>query len=351
MAKTRHLTEYADNRGVALRVDREANVIKGVKVLGLDSKNGRSYTREAVSQAAALYEGKTVNVDHPPRGKGNEARSYASRIGHLEGIEVKADGLYGDLHYNPKHSLAEQLAYDAENAPQRVGMSHNVEGKTSTKNGKLVVEAITAVASVDVVADPATTNSLYEAEGDMPDTTTTEPSGSGDMTWDNFVSASRKIYDSDADAGSKGRMIGKLMAELLKMGDKLDQLMNGGSSSSSPSAPKGDSDKPADDAPKTEALEIKVKHLEEQLAARDKRDAVAKMITEAKLPERLVTDVLTTSLLEAKDESAQKKILEERKTLAKEIAGKPRCVDQHGRSDSRQVTEAVVRKSLLEAIG
>lgn len=340
----RRLTEYADNRGVALHVDRDKSVIHGVKVLGLNSKNGRTYASEAVAQAASLYEGKAVNVDHPPRGKGNEARSYASRIGHLEGIQVKPDGLYGDLHFNPKHQLAEQLAYDAEHAPHRVGLSHNVEGKTSAKNGKLVVEAITSVASVDIVADPATTNSLYEAEGDMPDDSMpAEPTGADpvaailDTIGDKIV----EIAKSDADLSTKKAQI----TDLLKKQDKIKTML---SDEKAPSAPADD--KPADDAPKTEAMERKIAALEEQLAARDKRDAVNKLIAEAKLPERLVTPILTKSLLEAKDDAERKAILEERTALAREIAGRPRSVDPNGRSETKQVTEATVRKSLMEAI-
>jgi hypothetical protein len=66
------------------------------------------------------------------------------------------------LHYNPKHTLAEQLAWDAQHAPENVGLSHNVEARTSRQQGGTLVEAILKVQSVDLVADPATTRSLYE---------------------------------------------------------------------------------------------------------------------------------------------------------------------------------------------
>jgi uncharacterized small protein (DUF1192 family) len=69
------------------------------------------------------------------------------------------------LHYNPKHALAQQLAWDALHAPENVGFSHNVEARTSRSAGQTLVEAITKVQSVDLVADPATTSSLYESAG------------------------------------------------------------------------------------------------------------------------------------------------------------------------------------------
>jgi hypothetical protein len=45
------LQEYSDNRGVALRVDRQRGLIQGVKLLGTVSKKGREYP-SAVSGVA-----------------------------------------------------------------------------------------------------------------------------------------------------------------------------------------------------------------------------------------------------------------------------------------------------------
>ena len=56
--------------------------------------------------------------------------------------------------------------------PENVGFSHNVEAKTSRRADRVVVEAITRVQSVDLVADPATTRGLFESdlpEGDSSD--------------------------------------------------------------------------------------------------------------------------------------------------------------------------------------
>ncbi|MEM0915917.1 MAG: hypothetical protein AAGK09_15080, partial [Planctomycetota bacterium] len=78
---------------------------------------------------------------------------------------VEGRGLYGDLHFNPKHRIAEQFAWDAEHAPANVGLSHNVLAKTSRMGNGTKVDSITRVVSVDVVADPATNRSLYESIG------------------------------------------------------------------------------------------------------------------------------------------------------------------------------------------
>lgn len=161
------LQEFCDSRGAAMRVDAQAGVIRGVKLLGLESRNGRTYLPEALAEAARLYEEAKVNVNHP---KGNPAgpRDYQDRIGTIRGVAMRAgEGLFGDFHFNPKHSLAEQLMWDAEHAPENVGFSHNVEARTSRRGDRVAVEAILRVQSVDLVADPATTRGLFESAEDV----------------------------------------------------------------------------------------------------------------------------------------------------------------------------------------
>lgn len=157
------LQEYFDSRGVAVVADRGCSVIRGVKILGLESKNGRSYAPGALAGAVGLYEGAKVNVNHP-KGSPLSPRDYQDRIGSIRDVRLrKGAGLFGDLHFNPKHALAEQLVWDAEHAPENVGFSHNVEARTSRQGERTIVEAILKVQSVDLVADPATTRGLFEA--------------------------------------------------------------------------------------------------------------------------------------------------------------------------------------------
>lgn len=178
---TETLLEYCNSRGVNVRVDAAAGVIRGVKILGLRSRNGREYRPQALSRAAALYEGAKVNVNHP-KGSPAAPRDYQDRIGIVRGVELRSgEGLFGDLHFNPKHALAEQLIWDAEHAPENVGFSHNVQARTAPNAGGsgLIVEEITRVESVDLVADPATTRGLFEAQGSEVGG---QGSGTGDAT-------------------------------------------------------------------------------------------------------------------------------------------------------------------------
>lgn len=154
------IREYAAvSSGDEIRLDRERNVIRGVKVLGLKSRNGREYLPRALEGAAAAYEGRPVNVEH-----GEGPRRYAERIGWLSGVAFRpGEGLYGNLNFNPGHQLAEQLAWDAEHAPLQVGLSHDVLATVARREGVDVVESIDEVTSVDLVGDPATTRGLFES--------------------------------------------------------------------------------------------------------------------------------------------------------------------------------------------
>ena len=157
------LQEFCDSAGVSLRIDRASGVIRGIKVLGLQSRNGREYLPEALARAVGLYEGAKVNVNHP-KGHPLAPRDYQERIGVIRNVRHRTgEGLFADFHFNPKHDLSEQLVWDAEHAPENVGFSHNVQARTSRRGETTLVEEIVQVHSVDLVADPATTRGLFES--------------------------------------------------------------------------------------------------------------------------------------------------------------------------------------------
>lgn len=158
------LVEYTSNAGNSLTVDREKGIIRGVKLLGLESRNRRSFRPEALKQSITLFEGARSNVNHSPKGAA-APRDYGDRLGIVRSVTYReGQGLYGDFHYNPKHALAEQLIWDAENSPGSVGFSPAYDGRVvADRNGRNFVESITRVFSVDLVADPATTNGLFES--------------------------------------------------------------------------------------------------------------------------------------------------------------------------------------------
>jgi len=156
------LQEYVSSHGVTVRVDKTRGVLEGVKLIGLESRNGRRYRESALAKATPLYEEAKVNVNHPREGA-LAPRDYQDRLGVIRHVRLReGEGLFGDLHFNPKHALAEQLVWDAENNPRNVGFSHNVMARLSRQGEQTVVEEITRVQSVDLVSDPATTQGLFE---------------------------------------------------------------------------------------------------------------------------------------------------------------------------------------------
>jgi hypothetical protein len=190
------LQEFVDSGSLRLRVDREAGVIRGVKLLGLSSRNGRRYREAGLVEATALYEGAKVNINHP-KGHPLSPRDYQDRLGVIRGVQFRAgEGLFGDLHFNPKHALSEQLVWDAEHAPQNVGLSHNVLARTTKSGDEMVVEAITKVQSIDLVADPATTAGLFEqANGSSQEDGNLSPSPK--QPWDALTIEELKLHRPD----------------------------------------------------------------------------------------------------------------------------------------------------------
>lgn len=148
------------------RVDRANYVLRGAKLLGLESRNKRRYTRAALQEAyrRRLYENAPVYDGHPKD-------PYASRdpddqIGWVQDVRLRPDGLYGDVHLFRAHKKSALLLEAAERNPRVRGLafSHNADGETrKLPGGWLVVEAIPEVRSVDLVTTGATTRNLFES--------------------------------------------------------------------------------------------------------------------------------------------------------------------------------------------
>jgi len=234
------ITESLSNN---VSVVREEGVIKNVKLIGFESKNGRSYPPSVLKAAVHLYEGAKVNIDHPERDPA-QPRKYSERFGVIRNVRfVEGQGNFGDFHFNPKHSLAEQVCWDAEHNPEALGFSHNAFLKVgSVKQGKEVIEQIVSIRSMDLVADPATTKSLFESEEypmgeETPVVGSTDPAEAIKSAFKQMILAA--IDDQSLDMKAT---INKIK-EIMKAQEK---LMGGGASSSS-----------GDDSETEEGLQLK----------------------------------------------------------------------------------------------
>lgn len=301
------LLEFVDARGATL--DQEKGILTGVKILGFESSNRRSYPRNVVEKAMPLYEGAKVNINHSSRP--SESRLYEERFGALHNVRMAGDGLYGDLHYNPKHAVAEQFAWDVKNAPHNAGFSHVVEARTSrATGGKTVVESIDRVKSVDLVADPATTNGLFESHTETESETVSLKEATIEQLKAENPQLVEQITESILSEQKNGEAAKAREAELKRLKEEND------------------------------AYKVK----EEARAAAADVDALLK---EHKLPEFAVTDLFRSQLIEADGKDARVKLIEDRLALIGE-AKKPGSQKPKSREQNAEHVEesAKPRKSV-----
>lgn len=322
------LYEYADCGAAAVEVDEALAVIRGVKVLGRVSRNGRLYRPEALQRAAALYEGAKVNVNHP-KGRPDAPRDYQDRIGVLRQARSAGDGIFADLHYNPKHPLAEQLAWDARHAPHNVGLSHNVEAVAARQGETLVVESIERVHSVDLVADPAATKGLFEQRGLFEAAGQCEPRShcetSGTMEdWQRRRTESASspqppsVPLSCVTSLTETKTMHDLTLEQLQAQrpDLLQQIAEQQIAEQALAAQPAAQAAHADDtARKLAQLEEEVATLRAERAAAQRRAAVETALAEARLPAELLTETFRQSCHEASDERLAK-LIEDRRAVS-----------------------------------
>lgn len=136
-------------------------ILRHVKVLGTVSQNDREYTLEAKTNGLPLYENAKVNINHPS--DPHKSRDFQDRFGFIRRPIIENRDIYGDLYFNPEHPWAKPVIWWAKNAPECLGLSHNAVGQGRDENGRFIVDKIVKVRSVDLVADPATTKSLFES--------------------------------------------------------------------------------------------------------------------------------------------------------------------------------------------
>ncbi len=180
------------------RVDRAQGVIRGVKVVGLQSRNPArvlgflpdqwgeaadrpyGYSIEALRGAVEYYNNATVYSNHPQfqyddRGVRTMPdmanRSNDDMVGWLENCHVvetgnpEIDGIYGEFHVVKSHTLAERVFEVAERNPSKFALSHEAFwNDPQLVGGQIVLNKIDNVFAVALVSVlPGTTNGLFES--------------------------------------------------------------------------------------------------------------------------------------------------------------------------------------------
>lgn len=140
-------------------MDRPTQRVRGVVLLGPESRNGYRYPADAMERALPLYEGRPVFLDHaegPAQSTRRRLRDYA---GQIQNPRMEGNRILGDLHLMGPHT--DWLLNLVESAPKDIGMSHVALGRRSSDGS--VIEQIDKVISVDIVAFPAATTSFRES--------------------------------------------------------------------------------------------------------------------------------------------------------------------------------------------
>jgi len=146
-----------------LKVDRERGIVHDVLICGRTSKNNRVYLETAFSPE--VYEGKTVFENHATE------RKVGDGIGTIKNVRIIKGLPYGDFHLMKSHRLYEYIMECSENNVPMFGLSHhaNCQLRSDRKSGQTIVEKVVECQSVDLVANPGTTRTVYESK-QMPTT-------------------------------------------------------------------------------------------------------------------------------------------------------------------------------------
>lgn len=324
-------------------IDRVAGVIRGVKILGATSRNGRDYSPQALREAAAIYEGLGVNTNHPSRSAPNASRTVEEGVGWLENVKVKSDGVYGDLFIIKSHPLANTLFEVAERKPDRFGLSHNAAGDVVERAGRRIVESIKSVRSVDLVQNPATVNSLFESEAPvarrrLKDLLHQLPAGSrrshlarlleaDDMAFDAETEVAADAEEPEAEADPFDEATETMVLEVLRNSDLTDEDKIAQITAIITGEVEPTEDEPADDeavddaeAPVTEAV------LRKRLAAAEAELLEAKSEKEARRlleAARLEVTDKRVNLLKSVKPATRQDLIEEWSLLPKRLAQRP----------------------------
>lgn len=257
------------------KFDKEKKIIENVALLSKHSANNRTYTDECLSGAVVLLEGAKCYADHD---KSGDTRSVKDLIGVYKDIVYEGEKVKGSLHLlNDGSEISNKVLAIVEQMPELVGNSISARGRYHREDGKDIIEELTKVNSVDIVTDPATTSSLFESIKDITENKEDKKMDYKDVKKDDLKIKRNDIYEAILKEGKESRN---------------DEVKD---------------------------LKKKVDEFEVKETVQKKKENVQKILKEAEINEDLVTDTFVETLNEAKDEEAVKALIEDRKTVGKEI--------------------------------
>lgn len=279
----------------------EANmIIRGHKILGIESKNNRRYPIDVQKESTGVFEGAKAYLNHPKTRDASEARDVRDLIGQHRNIRVEASGTHSDLHLLDNPTVRDYVLPFVKTAPHLVGASVVVKALMK-QNDDGIPEAtkILACRSVDLVAEPATTNGLYESQGGNKNPQEGDNMEMKDLTLDVLKDKRPDLLKliEEASLKTKNGEVETLRDVVKEQGEKLI------------------------------ALEVKD-------AQREKQTEVATLVAEAKVPDSLkyeeiegkrrIKSHVRTMLEGCENTEARQKWIVDWEALAKDLAPSPR---------------------------
>lgn len=325
--------ESATYQTGSLKLDRDAGIVYGVKVLGWSGKNGtRVYKRPAVEKALPLYDGAAVNLNHAKVEPGDMRRpdhDVTKRFGRIINPRITGDGLYADLKYNRKHWYADTFTEWVDTDPGAIGLSHDaiLQGPVNA-NGTRSIESIPRVFSVDLVADPGSTKGLHEDDSPEDDEGVMEGASQdmSDLENDDYGDAEEHlcsfivsiIKDKSLSMDERKSKVLEAMKLLDDSGgddgDVDDEKKPKDKSKDTPKPEKKDmaDTKGTESVALTDAERLELDDLRREKHERAQESKARTLCTKAELDPKLVTDVFVGLMVRAQ-ESAWEGLIADRK--------------------------------------
>ncbi|MBA7493381.1 hypothetical protein ES702_03939 [subsurface metagenome] len=141
------------------QIDKEAKIVRGVAILRRRSES-RDYSERALEDTARLSEGIKVYSDHD---LSEGTRSINDLIGFISNTRIQDNVVRGDFHYLNHSDLIEG---SVERNPNLVGFSiHSYASDARYRDdGRLQVNDMVKMRSVDLVSDPGAVSGLFESK-------------------------------------------------------------------------------------------------------------------------------------------------------------------------------------------
>jgi hypothetical protein len=296
---TRPTAEAFVALGKPRSIDREKGIAAGVRIINPDSKNGSTYPPGVLDRAKTMYEGAKVNLNHGT--SSTQDTPIENRFGRIRNVRpTDTGGLEGDLYYNPKHPFAEQFVWAAKNQPDLYGFSHYARVNwRANSDGTRTAESIVYVYHVDLVADPATTNGVFESQQDKPmelDAKAVAALITDAATLDKFLNDLFAALPSSIDTAARMAAVEKMMVAM----DATDVAPTGESVAIESLKRRGKAAQWAASVVESDRREKAVKAKREQAVSLCKAEG---------LPDSLMQDVFVELVAESIDNSVRAKAL------------------------------------------